>query len=120
MTKVLIVDDAKEARVIGKYLLQQYKVQILEASNGLEAWSLIIKEKPDAILLDLEMPVMDGFQVLEELKYESFQIPVIVITSDNSDYAQQQCKALGAMSFISKPVNTVSFHIAFTNICKLS
>ena len=113
MTKVLIVDDAREARLIGKILMQPYNVEVLETSNGREAWAIIIKEKPDAILLDLEMPLEDGFEMLQELSSESYEIPVIVITSDSSVYTQEMCKSLGALSVFIKPVDTKRFHQTF-------
>lgn len=114
MTKVLIVDDAREARLIGKLLMQPYNVEVLEASNGREAWAIIVKEKPDAILLDLEMPLMDGFEMLQDLATEYYQIPVIVITSDTSEYVKMICRSLGAQSIFTKPVDSKCFHKAFT------
>ncbi len=117
MTKVLIVDDAMEARLIGKHLLRPYNIQILEANNGKEAWSIIIKEKPDAILLDLEMPFMNGFEMLEELNNEAYQIPVIVITSNTSHQVQQLCQTLGVVGFFTKPVNLKGFRNTFCKAC---
>ncbi|MBS2212475.1 response regulator [Carboxylicivirga mesophila] len=120
MTKVLIVDDASEARLIGKYLLRPYNVEVFEASNGKEAWAVIIREKPDVILLDLKMPLMDGFEVLQELHSEAYQIPVIVITSDTSNEVYKLCQALGVLGIFSKPVNLKGFHSTFSNVCQLS
>lgn len=119
MAKVLVVDDAMEAREIGKYILRHYNFDIEEARNGVEAWALIVKEKPDAILLDLEMPQMDGYEVLQELEKESFSIPVLVMTGNTSIYTQQLCESLGAIAFFTKPINVKQFHSVVQDLRKL-
>ena len=82
--KVLIVDDHEPARILFRRVLQSLgEYQILEAENGLQALELARAERPNLIILDLMMPGMDGFQVLERLKEdpETASIPVIVVTA---------------------------------------
>ena len=81
--RVLIVDDDSNARLIARKALKSFNVEIDEAANGVEALEQISKNKPNLILLDLMMPVMDGFEVLSRLKssLDLLDIPVIVNTS---------------------------------------
>ena len=81
--RVLIVDDDSDARLICRTALKSFNVKIDEATNGVEALEQISKNKPNLILLDLMMPVMDGFEVLSKLKssLDLLDIPVIVNTS---------------------------------------
>src|SRR5690606_29033021 len=82
--KVAIVEDTTEARRLIRRILQsQGNFTILEASNGREGLDLIQKELPDLVIIELMMPEMDGFTVIEALraKQETAVIPVIVVTA---------------------------------------
>jgi threonine synthase len=82
--RVLVVDDNADARVLIRRILQsQGNYTLFEATNGLEALSTAMGEVPDLIILDLMMPEMDGFSVLDALKgkKETSEIPVIVVTA---------------------------------------
>jgi len=82
--RIIIVDDTTEARLLIRRILQsQGDFSLFEASNGKEALRIIRREKPDLIILDLMMPELDGFGVLDELKAstETENIPVIVSTA---------------------------------------
>ena len=83
-SRVVVVDDTSEARRLIRRILQsQGDFEIFEATNGLEAVELISKELPDLVILDLMMPEMDGFAVMDALrsKPETTNIPVIVATA---------------------------------------
>ena len=83
-SRVVIVDDTTEARLLIRRILQsQGEFDIFEAENGIKALEVIRKEKPDLIILDLMMPELDGFGVLDEIKAdpETEGIPVIVSTA---------------------------------------
>ncbi len=82
--RVVVVDDTSDARRLIRRILQsQGDFEIFEAAGGREAIALIVKEQPDLVILDLMMPEMDGFAVLDELrsKPETANIPVIVATA---------------------------------------
>lgn len=106
--KVLIVDDALMNRDILKEILKD-TYDILEAEDGKAALEILNVEYNEisAILLDLVMPVMDGFQVLEELNARKMieKIPVLVISGENSTQNEQRCFELGIADFIGKPFN---------------
>jgi threonine synthase len=82
--RIAIVDDEPNVRVLVRRILQsQGNYTLFEAENGKDAVEMIAKERPDLVLLDLMMPDMDGFQVMDELqkRNETKDIPVIVITA---------------------------------------
>jgi threonine synthase len=82
--RIVVVDDSPEARRLIRRILQsQGDFEIFEATNGVEAIELVNKERPDLVILDLMMPEVDGFAVLDVLrsKPETANIPVIVATA---------------------------------------
>lgn len=106
-TPVLVVDDSGMSRkLVIKSLPANWNVEVHQASNGQEALALYRQGKAHIIFLDLTMPVMDGFEVLEALKREGLNAFVIVISADVQPKAQERAKQLGAMAFLKKPVKT--------------
>lgn len=108
--KILIVDDVELNReMIGTILEDDYT--IVEADNGKAALEILdaMKEDIAAILLDLIMPEMDGFQVLEELNKTGIvkKIPVLIISGENSAENEHRCFELGIADFIGKPFNNM-------------
>jgi len=106
LSKILIVDDAPEnILVLGKFLMHRFEVLI--ATSGEEALSVVREHSPSLILLDVKMPGMDGYQVLSRLKAdpEMRRIPVIFVTADNSCKGETEALRSGAADFIHKPVN---------------
>ena len=104
--QVLLVDDSMTARAYLKSLLQAENFEVIEASNGQEALNIIKKALPDAMVLDLLMPEMDGFELLEKLKEENISFPIVVLTADIQAQVKEECMALGAAAVIHKPLST--------------
>ncbi len=103
MALILIVDDAAFTRRMIRKALVAEGHETLEAANGQEGLDMIASHAPDCILIDLLMPVMDGFAVLEALGNRQSTIPVIVISADIQENVRQRCLDLGAADFINKP-----------------
>lgn len=103
---LLICDDSNIARKqVAKALPQGWDVSISYASNGLEALAAIRQGKGEMVFLDLTMPEMDGFGVLETIRKEDLKSVVIVISGDIQPVARDRVMQLGAIDFIKKPVN---------------
>lgn len=103
--KILIVDDQQINRILLMKILENHYT-ILQAENGLEAWNIVEKEKDSiqAILLDLIMPVMDGYAFLDKIKKSPFAgIPVIVASQDSGQESELRALKVGAVDFITKP-----------------
>ena len=104
-TPVLVVDDSAMSRkLIISVLPPEWEVEVRQASNGAEAINAYRAGKADVIFLDLTMPVMDGFEVLETLRKEDLNSFVIVVSADYQPKSVERALALGAMAFIQKPV----------------
>lgn len=103
--KILIVEDDESVQILLKLFLIRLSHSIVEAKNGLEGVGMARQFKPDLIIADLNMPILDGIGMLESLKQDEStkNIPVIIFTGST---AEQQQKALdaGATTVLSKPV----------------
>jgi len=103
MNKVLIVDDDAKVRAVLCATVKKYSFTPIDASNGLEALEVFRKEKPQAVLLDLKMPGMDGMQTMQELKKIDDRVPVIIVTAHGDIPQAVEAIKQGAYDFISKP-----------------
>ena len=107
MKKVLIVDDEEEIRELLKKKLGQNKYEAITASGGQEALDICKTDKPDLILLDIAMPLMDGYETCEKLKQDKAtrDIPVLFLTAKdlNPQAAIERCQSLGASGYLPKP-----------------
>ncbi|WP_086933242.1 response regulator [Agarilytica rhodophyticola] len=105
-TPLLICDDSNMARKqVARALPDSWDVDITFATNGLEGIDAIRQGKGEMVFLDLTMPGMDGYGVLEHVKSENLKCIVIVISGDIQPEARDRVKSLGALDFIKKPVN---------------
>ena len=111
--KILIVDDEKYILRVVKRNLLKYGYEVLTAQDGEESLEIVFKVQPDLILLDIMMPVMDGFEVFRKLKENetSSKIPVIFLTARGLASDKSKAKELGAEGYISKPFS-ISFLIS--------
>lgn len=103
---VLICDDSNLARKqLARILPQEWQANLFFAGHGAEALDTLLKQDIDWLFLDLNMPVMDGYQVLAELKQRQLQLNVVVVSGDVQPEAIERVKGLGALDFIRKPVD---------------
>ena len=103
-TTILIVDDSNLNRQILVDFLETKDFDIKEAVDGKQGLEMIQSERPDIVLLDLIMPVMDGFETMENLIKMGISVPIIVITAYIKENTYVRCKELGAAGFLNKPV----------------
>lgn len=108
--KILVVDDITTNVLLLKAVLSKVKYRIITASGGVEALEKVKSEHPDLILLDIMMPDMDGYEVIQRLKnepeYAEFQeIPVIFLTALHNPEDIVKGFKLGASDYVSKPFN---------------
>ncbi|AQM66994.1 response regulator [Vibrio campbellii] len=103
--KILICDDSAVARkLITRSIVQDTSLHLLEAQDGHEALKILAEQNIDVLFLDLTMPVMDGFEVLESLPVSQYPTKIVIISGDVQHEAKQRCLELGAMDFIAKPL----------------
>lgn len=103
---VVICDDSSFARKqVARALPNGWDVTLSFANNGREGIEAIREGKGDILFLDLQMPDMDGFEVLETIRKENLQTLPIVISGDIQEESQKRVKSLGAVAFVKKPVD---------------
>lgn len=106
MTKLLICDDSSFARKqIMRALPSDWAFELSQAAHGGEAMDMLRAAPVDAMILDLNMPVMDGYQVLQALADENIPARVVVVSGDIQPEARARVERLGALAFIKKPVD---------------
>ena len=104
-TKILAVDDSKTIRLIVAKAFKPFDCMVLEAENGVAGLAVASREKPDVILLDYTMPVMDGFEVLARLRAdpELKATPVIMLTAEAGRDTVTKIAKLGVRDYLIKP-----------------
>jgi two-component system cell cycle response regulator len=104
-TKILSVDDSRTIRLIVGKAFRPYAATILEAANGEEGLAVAAREKPDLIILDVTMPVMDGVTMLTKLKEDPAlkTIPVIMLTAESGRENVLLIAKLGVRDYLVKP-----------------
>jgi DNA-binding response OmpR family regulator len=104
--KVLVVDDAPEVveSVRLGFAVQWREVDVLSAGTGQQALELVERESPDLVLLDVGLPDMDGFKVLEDLRFFS-DVPVVMLTARDDTIDKVKGLELGADDYVTKPFN---------------
>lgn len=103
MAKVLIVDDSWVARLGMNKLLVSLGHTVLESPDGHHALAAIGADHPDVVFLDLLMPGLDGFGVLEALTGLGIKTPIYVLSADIQETTIKKCRTLGAVGCLPKP-----------------
>ena len=122
LKKVMVVDDSELIHNMYRLILKKYRgCTMVKAMNGKEALDrLYVESGIDLILLDVNMPVMNGIQFLETLKKEGkfTNIPIIIISTEGKEEDTKRGLTLGAKGYIVKPFKSVMLHSLIENILK--
>ncbi len=118
MKKILLADDEKTLRELLKVRLEDAGYEFIEAEDGKAAIDQTKKHRPDLIILDVNMPKMNGFEVLEHLKKDSKtrDIPVIMLTTRASQEDIEEGMALDADQYVPKPFDSAKLLHAIEQI----
>jgi len=102
---IMVVDDSRTIRAITKSMLEHHQYQIVTAEDGVDALEKLDKLSPALILLDIDMPRMDGFEFASVVRNNEKlnQIPIIVITSRIVEQNRERALSLGIKKIIEKP-----------------
>lgn len=104
--RILIVDDGESNRRLLRLFLQRAGAELVEAENGLEALEAVTSQKFDAILMDMQMPVMDGHTATAKIRGMGCSTPIVALTAHAMAEDEAKCLASGCSHFLAKPVNT--------------
>jgi CheY-like chemotaxis protein len=104
-SRILVTDDEPITRMLVKLLLEREHYDVLEATNGDQAVEIALRERPSLLLIDLNMPVMDGYQAIHYLRktMPMSTLPIIVLTAEDGQSIERRVLELGANDYIIKP-----------------
>ena len=102
---IMVVDDSVTVRKVTSRLLERHGMHVLTAKDGIDAMSLLQEHTPDVMLLDIEMPRMDGFEVASQIRHDEQlkDLPIIMITSRSGQKHRDRAMAIGVNDYLSKP-----------------
>jgi CheY-like chemotaxis protein len=106
--KILSIDDSKTIRMLLKRLFTPFICELFEAGDGQEGLEVVNREKPDLIILDYNMPVMDGVTMLRQMREnpEFKRLPVIMLTAEASPEIIGTVARLGVRDYVTKPFDS--------------
>ncbi len=104
-SRVLVVDDGVENRELVKLVLMELGLNVETAENGKEALEKAFKEPFDIILMDVQMPIMDGFTAVKLMRQRGLTIPVVALTAHAMKGFKSECLAVGYSEYLPKPIN---------------
>jgi CheY-like chemotaxis protein len=109
--KILVIEDNEQNRILMRQILIPHGYDVLEAKDGLTGIEMARAHMPDMILLDIQMPVMNGFMVIRELRNdpEFRKIKVIAVTSFAMRGDREKALQAGFDEYVTKPINTRTF-----------
>lgn len=109
--KILVVEDNDQNRILMRQILTHYDYDVLEAADGLTGLEIARAQIPDLILLDIQMPVMNGFAVLRELQNDpaTRKIKTIAVTSFAMKGDREKAFQTGFDEYVTKPIDTRTF-----------
>jgi two-component system chemotaxis response regulator CheY len=107
MLRIVIVDDAGLVRAYYRDILERGGYQVTEALNGVEALEMLLQHKADLIIVDVNMPQMDGISFLKALRRQALPLaatPALMISTESENHDMAAARAAGANHYLVKPV----------------
>lgn len=111
---VLVVDDNDLNRLLGRKLLERDGHSVEVACDGGEALAMIARRAPDVVLVDLQMPGLDGVETMREIRRRGFEMPVIALTANAVSGDRERCVAAGMDGYLTKPLDLATLRAALS------
>ena len=111
MKRILVVEDNEDSMYLISFILKNNGYEVIEACSGEEGVVLAIKEKPDLILMDIQLPGIDGLEVTKRIRESEAdgEIPIVALTSYAMIGDREKALAAGCTGYIEKPINPETF-----------
>ncbi|WDV08263.1 MULTISPECIES: response regulator transcription factor [Lysinibacillus] len=118
MTKLLVVDDDAHIRELVKVFLQNEGLEVIEATDGVDALSKLAAEKVDMVVMDIMMPNMDGWALCEEIRSFDTDLPILMLTAKGETSQKVKGFHLGTDDYLVKPFEPVELIVRVKSILK--
>jgi two-component system, cell cycle response regulator DivK len=104
---IMVVEDYEDTRLLLKHSLEGLGYSVLEASNGQEAVDIADREHPDLILMDLDLPILDGIAATQRIRQQSHMegVPIVAVTAYPMSYSRVKAFARGCNEYMAKPID---------------
>ena len=116
MPMLIVADDSMFQRFQSAKIAKEAGFEVIEAKDGAECLRLLRENRPDVLLLDLNMPDPGGVAVLEALAAEASNVRVCVVTADIQETTKARCLELGARAFLNKPVDHEALRLILADL----
>jgi two-component system, cell cycle response regulator DivK len=109
--KILVIEDNEQNMYLVNFILEKHGYQVIQASDGVDGISQARLQHPDLILLDIQLPVMDGYAVARELRKNELliNVPIVAVTSYAMPGDREHALAAGCTGYIEKPIDPDTF-----------
>ena len=105
--KILLVDDSPDNRMLISLYLTKEEALVTQAFSGAEAIELAMREHFDVVLMDIQMPILDGHQTTRKLRELGYRMPIVALTAHAMKEEREKAKQSGFTEFLTKPINRV-------------
>ncbi|MEA2005276.1 MAG: response regulator [Acidobacteriota bacterium] len=111
MKRILVVEDNEDNFYLMKFIFEKAKFVVLKAKDGLSGVKLAIQEKPDMILMDIQLPDIDGLEVTRRIRAseKGHKVPIIALTSYAMPGDREKALAAGCTGYVTKPIDPETF-----------
>ena len=109
--KILVIEDNEQNMYLVNFILEKYGYQVIQARSGDEGIQQAQQQNPDLVLLDIQLPVMNGYEVARELRKMKLmaEIPIVAVTSYAMPGDRENAMEAGCSGYIEKPINPETF-----------
>jgi two-component system, cell cycle response regulator DivK len=115
---ILVADDNSDTRRVVRWMLEQKGYAVIEAADGQQAVATAVSQRPDLILMDLLMPVLDGFDAVRQVReHEELRgVPVIAMTARDAATLRDRAEGLGFNQYLSKPLDFLRLNVVIEKL----
>ena len=117
---VLVVDDNADTRVVVRWQLERWGCRVVEAADGRDAVEKTVEHRPDLVVMDLSMPVADGYEAIRSIRSreEFSRLPIIAVTAFDRAVARDGAQAAGFDHYLSKPIDFKRLEVLVEKLTK--
>ena len=105
VTFILVVEDSEDSREVLRYILRSIGYGVLEAANGEQGVQVCKEKHPDLILMDLSMPVLDGYGAVRKIRELEDKVPIIALSAHGTPDHRAKALAVGFNEYLTKPID---------------